>query len=405
MKILVAALCALYPISSSFALDCVTPTASSSYGCNVYVMCPDNYFAVDKGTCVWNVEGCGSTAEQFIVGATEKKGWECTGETTGDNHDVSVTVACCRAGGAPTETQTETAVATATATASEIQTQTQTQSATATSTSTTSSSSTTTTDKSGPKGSSSSSSDEGDDEHQASAMNLLDGSAKQVLTLGAVDCLDGANELLEDEAAGQEKLGACMRTMAEGKAVKDQSDEAARRAGRAGLGGSMVDDKILESDRAKAVLEKFEKNFSASGEDLVRKMLGSGASLDELREALLKKFPEDKVAELMSGAENMKFAVDHKGKAKAELKTGKASTLREQIKEGLAQAGNVPAVRAPAAKSSKPDFVATPDDLTPLKDPLFSGLDQEREEISIFEVVRRKYRDKWDLMIHYKKQH
>lgn len=326
---------------------------------------------------------------------------------TGLATDTAVTSETATATATATSAPTNTAVVTFTSTATSQGTFTYTDTSRITAVATSSSTFTQTSTTRTGTSQSTSTADDSDSEQKRfleNQANLLDGAGKQALTIGAVNCLDGANELLEDESAGQEKIADCLRKMQAGKGMKENGDATAKRAGKAGLNGGLIDEEQLSSERARAIFEKFGKNYKISGEELVRRMLESGANFDELKEALKTKFSEDKVAQLMASAENVKFEIDLKRKSGAARKSSKPN-YREQLRAALAKVDEAPnswPVSTPKNRTTLREPSPGPEDLTPLQDPLFAGSDQQ--ELSIFEVVSRKYRDKWDMMIAYKKK-
>lgn len=225
---------------------------------------------------------------------------------------------------------------------------------------------------------------------------MLEQAGRKGLTNGMTDCLDAANTLVGPSAGGEtadQKLERCQRELADGgRMVKD----AAKRKG--GLSGGLADEDLLKEERSQAIFARFEKLFGQPGEELVRRMLASGADLGELRDALGAKLGDEKANEWLKDADDLKFVVDvtrKRGGAPAK-KPGLRADLKKALENSREDYSQVAAAKDPQKDARK---VITPEDLTPLReDPLFSG----EQELSLFEVVSRKYREKWGMLVPYR---
>lgn len=224
--------------------------------------------------------------------------------------------------------------------------------------------------------------------------------AGQAATIGAVDCAEGANQLLDPKKDGGSLVGSCFSSLAAAKELEAM----AARGGETDK--ARVDEDILGGEGTQKTLADFEKNFGMNGKDFVRKMVAAGPSRELLASFLESKITDDKIPSVPAGAARVEAAPKA---AAAEVKP--APAVAAPAAEAPAGAGGRKRQRSVASSVGEmPDtlgdsYLIMGETLTPLQgDPLLEALKQkpqaapeietEFEELTLFDIVRRKYRQK-----------
>lgn len=222
--------------------------------------------------------------------------------------------------------------------------------------------------------------------------------AGQAATIGAVDCAEGANQLLNPKKDGGSLVSSCFSSLAAAKGL----EALAARGGETEK--AKVDEEILGGEGSEKTLAEFEKNFGMNGKDFVRKMVAAGPSRELLASFLEGKISDDKIPAVPAGAARAEAAPKV---AAPEVKP--APVAATPVAEASAGGGGRKRSRSVASSVGEmPDTLGDSymgETLTPLQgDPLLEALKQkpqaapeietEFEELTLFDIVRRKYRQK-----------
>jgi len=212
--------------------------------------------------------------------------------------------------------------------------------------------------------------------------------ANQAATIGAIFCAQGANTQLTDPGNSPALYANCQQNFGTAKVMAKNAS------------GYTPDNAILNGDAAKQSLADFEKNFGVPPEDYLHKMLGSGGGPAALFDVVGDKIPEAKLTEALDQASKLapgdltgdpnKFAVNlgESGQQKTN-----SLALRDTLKKKMgANDGADKTPRNPASwtKPRTPAADSGMDGLAPLRDGFFATNDTT-EELTIFDVVHRKY--------------
>lgn len=228
--------------------------------------------------------------------------------------------------------------------------------------------------------------------------------AGQAATIGAIDCADGANQMLQDEEAGSGVISSCFRSLSAAR----QLEELALKNGETGKAG--VDEEVLSQDGHKKTLAEFEKNFGMDGKEFVRKMVSAGPDRAVLGAFLGAKIPEEKLPEASAGTKNAKAEAPAPAPqgAPADYKT--PTEMAEEAARASVEKGKKSGRRLSSAVADMPDtlsdsYLIMGETITPLNDPMFEAARKditrpapeervEYDELTLFDIVHRKYRQK-----------
>ncbi len=218
--------------------------------------------------------------------------------------------------------------------------------------------------------------------------------AGQAATIGAVDCAEGANQLLDAKKDGGSLVSSCFSSLAAAKEL----EALAARGGETAK--ARVDEEILSGEGSAKTLAEFEKNFGMNGRDFVRKMVAAGPSRELLASFLESQVSEDKIPNAPEVKPALKMAAP-------------VVVVKPAAPVAEASAGTGGRKRQRSVASSVSEMPDTIDDsylvmgetLTPLQgDPLLEALKQKPqaapeietdfEELTLFDIVRRKHRQK-----------
>jgi|GEM_PF-2722232 len=208
--------------------------------------------------------------------------------------------------------------------------------------------------------------------------------AAQAATVGAIFCAEGANANLTSPEDAAALYANCQQNF----------DAANKLSGK--TTGFNPDQGILQGSAAKQSLEDFERNFGIAPSDYLSKVLGEGKGPSSLAAVLDGKISESKLNEALEAATKLAantltessnaFAVDF-GSAQKKPKT----TLRDSLKKSLAESGKQEAAsRTISSVAPREQASSQLDGLSPLSGGIFSAA-ATQEELSIFDVVHRKY--------------
>lgn len=242
-----------------------------------------------------------------------------------------------------------------------------------------------------------------------------------------VTCAEGANVVRENEAKGGVLFDHCLRSLDSARYMQESGAEAARNSGTEAPEFS-IDKDVVESERADAVLTDLESNYGVSREDVIEAfrlaqgdtgklsqpgvieslskgkltteqvrhaLEAAGALTPEERERLL---AESRVAGL--GEEHLYKLASAKGSG-SRTKTARSSLMESLSRRPSSTAARKDEVfpRRNFAPAEGPRFSG--ESLTPLEDPLFTQAERkmEFEELTLFDVVSRKYREKSEALL------
>jgi hypothetical protein len=344
-----------------------TTTHKTFNGCAAILPCPSGTW--NGGTC----EYLGFCASQYDgISSSAPLGEECDGSNTGGGEEgVKVSVTCCTP-----DQQSAQASATATATAT----------GTATSTGTSTGTGTNPPVASGPSGSSPAATDStpapapaGQKQSFAEVSALYDGMASQQAAIGGLHCLLGAAQPTGSDHSTA-FAARCNDDLARADALRASAEENAKR-GNVPLGAPSLDQSILDSEFGQKVLESYKKSSGVSGEDLLHRFLAKGERRDALE---------------ATGA-GAKEGSDVSVAAK-----GPHSEMREKLRKAMVDSGQqaTPTSVKTAAPKVKVEE-ALLDSLTPDS----TALGDLTSELTIFDVVRARYRQKWPLLLLERQKH
>lgn len=201
-------------------------------------------------------------------------------------------------------------------------------------------------------------------------------------TIGAVYCAEGANSALADPSLGARALASCQERFASAQAMNQAF----------GRKGFAVDASVVDHVNTQSVLEKFEKNFGVSGGDYLRHMLGAHGSRSFFDNLVGEKIGQDKLEQAWEQAKDVKvdkekFAMpDPKPRRLAEAAK---PTLRDNLKQVLSEAEPPVSDEMPVLAKAEPVDMGR---IAPLSSrELFGNNEPNGAELSLFDVVRRKY--------------
>jgi hypothetical protein len=247
---------------------------------------------------------------------------------------------------------------------------------------------------------------------QKDAQAELAAAANTAVTKSVLSCADGANKLLgPDPAAGTDALGGCINQRYTADGLRISALDAAKRSGQASTIQFEMNKELIGTPEAQQIFADFEKNFSMSGEDFASAMISAGGNMDAVEAALRKKFSEADVQKILAAAKNRARELASEGKAAYELAKpirrsagpSAAAKLRESLRESMAEAEPEKKKKPEAApEKKKPKAAKMEKNLTPMtEDPLFTNAAkknvEEGKEETLFDVVQKKYHDKWRL--------
>lgn len=219
--------------------------------------------------------------------------------------------------------------------------------------------------------------------------------------------------------------------------MKAAEAKAAANAGSGNVGDSLsVNQAVLDSEKAQSVLGDLEKKYDIKRNDFTQKLLeakgdpellGNQDFLDDLLNGKVKREDVDKALATADGltekekaaliadsrvaglGDGFLYNLNKKGATSGSMAKVATSSLREKLKRKLASAGGGEAAflgpqAVPAVWGKQ--LVNNKSDLTPIADPLFtnaaevSASEDERPEaeLTLFDVVHRKYSEKCESM-------
>lgn len=212
--------------------------------------------------------------------------------------------------------------------------------------------------------------------------------AAQAATIGAVNCAEGANANLTNATDAAAFYAICQQNFNTAKGLTGKA------------GGFNPDNSIVDGAIAQKSLDEFEKNFSVSKEEFLKRMLGEGGGPASLSGLLDGKISEAKLAEAMDAASKLgpsdltqdpnKFTVDLGLGSK---KTN--GTLRDTLKKKLGEKSDAEQkARSVASKANQRDEDKSSEPrlegLVPLRESIFENTGSV-DELTIFDVVHLKY--------------
>lgn len=244
-----------------------------------------------------------------------------------------------------------------------------------------------------------------------------------------VTCAEGANTVRENEAKGGVLFDHCLRSLESAKYMQESGIEAAKNAG-AEAPEFTIDTDVLESDRANAIFADLESKYGVNREDIleafrlaegdasrlsrpgvVEALSNGNLSTEQVRKALQAAdalSPEER-AKLLAESRVAGLSEEFVYKLASGRSSGHAKSARASLMESLSRRSSAsPASgrndglprRSPAAQ----EISRFPgESLTPLEDPLFTQAQRkiEYEELTLFDVVSRKYREKTESLVHF----
>lgn len=340
------------------------------YDCEARVYCQYGETAV-SGSCGYY--RCRGYDEGYLYGKQGRKvGWSCEGGSYHYNYDytATATVTCCKeVADPPPPPKTNTEANTQTHSSNKQETQAATKQTLAA--------------------------------KSAAQVSML--GAGQAATIGAIDCAEGANQMLVNEEEGSALVGSCFSSLAAAK----QLEALAQKNGEAGKAG--VDDDVLGQDAHKQTFAQFEKNFGMNGKEFVKTMVSAGPSRSVLAGLLAGKISEDK---LPAASEGTKAEPKAQASAPQGAPAGyrPPSEVAEEAARAAVEKGKKGSRRLSSALADMPDtlndsYLIMGETITPLNDPMFEAAKSditraapdesvEYEELTIFDIVHRKYRQK-----------
>jgi hypothetical protein len=260
------------------------------------------------------------------------------------------------------------------------------------------------------------------DDAQNSAAEINESASKQAASLGVVTLAEGANVVLENEDGGGVLLSAGLDSIKASEILKRLEASA-----KANIGIEVTslhlstDPSVVNSPRANEIFFDLESHYGLTKEKFTSSVLGSRGSQDALAELLSGRLPKEKFSQALSGAvsrseEEKKKILDESRvsnlleedsyvieapRAQKNKQAKSTESLRESLREKLEKRTNPedPFSEGPwAIDSSAGKF--SEETLQP-SDEFYEQLgllDDRVEELTLFDVVRRKYQEKHRIM-------
>lgn len=312
------------------------------------------------------------------------------------------------------QTSTKTATASSTGTATAGETATNTTSSTVTSTAAATHSSTSSVV------SSSTSVETNTDLTQANALSTA-ATVDQIGSADAagaavVECAQGANAILTDPATGGLLLQSCQSAFEAAKKMKEMEQKNSLNSGLDTAAALTANEAKFNSAEAEGIFSDLEQNYGVSKSDFIAKMLASGGDINGLSGLLGDKVPADKIAEAMEAANNLSAEERQKildslkgnsvagneykrGAPIASKKAGAPGSLRDRLREAMSRSADSAGDGATEAASNswaRKPAAAKVETLTPTfgEDSNLLAPSEDAKELTIFDVVHRKYDEK-----------
>ncbi|MGZ3653397.1 MAG: hypothetical protein ACXVB9_17975 [Bdellovibrionota bacterium] len=214
-------------------------------------------------------------------------------------------------------------------------------------------------------------------ESLANSVSVNQLGANYAATIGSLYCAEGANAAVKDPSAGGPEFRACKDYFSSANALNRNAS------------GLHPDELVTGKEGSKTILAEFSQNFGVTGDDYLKRMLSSGGSRSELGDLLSTRLTSANLDETFARAEKAEsggqFTLNLQGAGRKP-----SSSLRDILKKKLAEPESQPvqAALVPNVKHEEADH------LEPLQNSelLFGGKEQE-PELTLFDVVRRKYRE------------
>jgi hypothetical protein len=235
----------------------------------------------------------------------------------------------------------------------------------------------------------------------------------------AVTCLaDGANTILKDSAAGGFQSYECLKGMGAADKLHKLAEEAAARGGLGSQGGLAASEDILNREDSQGAFADFEKNYKMGREEFVGRMLAAPGDPDEFSNTLSKHLSKEEVFKALADGDKLsddqkqeilaklngrssEIALAHKSRLK-QMTAKEGPSIADEVREKLKQEMNAQE-RAKTAKaekrlpaSQKMEQISALQDAFPVQAAAVQSSSASIDELSIFEVVHRKYRDKFE---------
>lgn len=361
------------PANATPELDmstCQSKNVLVSDTCNFGLNCdPGTYAAPDTGKCIDGAGFCPGP----VMPAVSSQCVTCTGGPNVEGAQLNVYVTCCQPMSAAAIQAEQTARESGSSTA---------------------------TGTTAPATDASKNSTSTADKTFQLSKSLLGNSAAQTVAFGAIDCLEGMNKTFSDQEAGGRQVAQCEGEVNAAKQMHEKADQAAQRGGTS-LGPLEPDASMMASERAERALLSFEKNYGANGKEFVSSLVGSSSTRDALEAALKAKWDAEKTAALLDATSPAMndVPVDLTGTGAPRPK----AALKEKLSKALA-AQNLTHATPSRVPSGKAVRIDNPDQnlqsLTPLE-----GTFAADSEQTLFDVIRRKYREKWGMLVPYRAPH
>lgn len=229
----------------------------------------------------------------------------------------------------------------------------------------------------------------GQDHAKQSSLEVVKLGADQAASAGAVFCAEAAVEIdARPELAASDSAG-CQKSFATANEMQAMAEKLGKK------GGLEADPLVVDKEEANDIFRRFEEKFGIGKADYLSRLLGGKGDPKVLEELTGGKVSAEKLGALAAAAP----AEDSQNTWITGPATKPKGNLRDSLKKQLAQAAKAkpPSARATPETMSLARNVAS-EALTPLENQFALPATQE---LTLFEVVHRKYTEKAPMLLPY----